>query len=72
MFNENFEYFCKKFLSLSPRLKDEEVESVYQKFVEFYLNGTAVLSQQNAHQLIEVSHFFMNVLPRVLIFYGDL
>ena len=72
MLNENFEYFCKKFLFLSPRLTDEEVDSVYQKFVEFYLNGSTVFSQQNSHQLIEVSHFFMNVLPTVLIFYGGL
>jgi len=54
--NQNFEYFCKKFLFLSPRLTDEEADSVYRKFVEFYLNGSAVFSQQNAYQLIEVSN----------------
>jgi len=62
IFNQNFEYFCKKFLFLSPRLTDEEADSVYQKFVEFYLNGSAVFSQQNAYQLIEVRNLICGVL----------
>jgi hypothetical protein len=48
--NQNFEYFCKMFLFLWPRLKDEEAHSVYQKFVESYLNGNAALPQQTSYK----------------------
>lgn len=57
--NQDFEYYCKKILFLSPSLTDEEAHYIYQKFVEFYLNGDAVFSQRNAYQLIEVSNLIL-------------
>lgn len=57
--NQDFEYYCKKLLFLSPSLTDEEAHYIYQKFVEFYLNGDAVFAQRNAYQLIEVSNLIL-------------
>jgi hypothetical protein len=57
--NQNFEFFCKKLLFLSKSLTDEETDDVYHKFVAFYLNGSAVFSQRNAYQLIEVSNIIL-------------
>jgi hypothetical protein len=42
-------------LFLPPNLTDAQSHDVYQKFIDFYLNGREVLSLRNAYQLAEVS-----------------
>jgi hypothetical protein len=41
---------------LSPDLTDTQSHDVFQKFIDFYLNGKEGLSQQDAYQIIEVSN----------------
>ncbi|PNF20732.1 Esterase E4 [Cryptotermes secundus] len=51
--NKNFEQFTKSFLFLPKKLTKVQADGVYEKFIDFYLNGTRNLSQQDAYQIIE-------------------
>lgn len=58
--NKNFNTFFENILFLPPNLTKVQADGVYEKVIDFYVNGTKVLSQQDAYQIIEVS----NTLPR--------
>ncbi|PNF20727.1 hypothetical protein B7P43_G17299, partial [Cryptotermes secundus] len=51
--NKNFNTFFENILFLPPNLTKVQADGVYEKVIDFYLNGTKVLSQQDAYQIIE-------------------
>jgi hypothetical protein len=69
--NQNFKYFFESFLLLPPNLTKLQTDDVYQKFIEFYLNGNEVLSQDDVYQLIEVSNTPCHVVSDLRLRQGE-